>query len=67
VRVPRDEDAPVVALLMSEHWADPVTGQSVLRRASLGVDTESPTGADRRYESGGMCAAARFDVHERSA
>jgi mycothiol synthase len=36
-----------------------------LQRAGLGVDSESPTGANRLYESAGMRETARFDVYER--
>jgi ribosomal protein S18 acetylase RimI-like enzyme len=36
-----------------------------LRRAGLGVDAESPTGANRLYESVGMREAARFEVREK--
>ena len=35
------------------------------RRAVLGVDAESLTGAHRLYERAGMHVAARFDVYER--
>jgi mycothiol synthase len=35
------------------------------RRAVLGVDAESLTGAHRLYERAGMSVAARFDVYER--
>lgn len=35
------------------------------RRAVLGADAESLTGAHRLYERAGMHAAARFDVYER--
>jgi mycothiol synthase len=36
-----------------------------LARAGLGVDTESPTGAQRLYERAGMHPVARFDVYEK--
>jgi len=36
-----------------------------LQRASLGVDAESPTGANRLYESVGMSEVARFEVREK--
>ena len=38
-----------------------------LARGSLGVDSESPTGANRLYESAGMHVSARFDVYEKPA
>jgi mycothiol synthase len=37
------------------------------RRAGLGVDAESPTGAHTLYESAGMRVEARFHVYERAA
>jgi mycothiol synthase len=36
-----------------------------LGRAGLGVDAESPTGADRLYEQAGMHVSARFDIYEK--
>lgn len=36
------------------------------RRAGLGVDAESLTGAHKLYESAGMHVAARFDVYEKA-
>jgi mycothiol synthase len=36
-----------------------------LRRAGLGVDSESPTGANRLYESVGMGEVARFEIREK--
>jgi ribosomal protein S18 acetylase RimI-like enzyme len=36
-----------------------------LRRAGLGVDSQSPTGANRLYESVGMSEVARFEVREK--
>ena len=36
-----------------------------LRRAGLGVDAESLTGAHRLYEAAGMHVAARFDIYEK--
>jgi GNAT superfamily N-acetyltransferase len=36
-----------------------------LTRAGLGVDAESPTGANRLYEQAGMHVAARFDIYEK--
>jgi len=38
-----------------------------LTRAGLGVDSTSPTGADKLYESVGMRVSARFAIHEKSA
>src|SRR5687767_10770171 len=35
------------------------------RRAGLGVDSESVTGANRLYEQAGMRVAARFDIYEK--
>jgi ribosomal protein S18 acetylase RimI-like enzyme len=37
------------------------------RRAGLGVDAESLTGAHKLYESAGMHVEARFDVYEKPA
>jgi ribosomal protein S18 acetylase RimI-like enzyme len=37
-----------------------------LTRAGLGVDAESPTGANELYEDAGMSAASRFDLYERA-
>lgn len=37
-----------------------------LRRAGLGVDAESLTGANRLYEQAGMYVAARFDIYEKT-
>jgi ribosomal protein S18 acetylase RimI-like enzyme len=34
-------------------------------RAGLGVDAESPTGANRLYESVGMRVSARFEIYEK--
>lgn len=39
--------------------------QRGLRRAGLGVDAKSLTGANRLYESAGMHVAARFDIYEK--
>jgi ribosomal protein S18 acetylase RimI-like enzyme len=36
-----------------------------LRRAGLGVDAESPTGAHKLYEQVGMHVSARFDIYEK--
>jgi GNAT superfamily N-acetyltransferase len=36
-----------------------------LRRAGLGVDAESLTGANRLYEEAGMHVSARFDIYEK--
>ncbi len=36
-----------------------------LRRAGLGVDAQSLTGANRLYEQAGMHVAARFDIYEK--
>lgn len=36
------------------------------RRAGLGVDSESPTGANRLYEQAGMHVAGRFDIYEKA-
>ena len=38
-----------------------------LIRAGLGVDSESPTGANKLYESVGMHVSARFAIHEKGA
>ncbi|HET8969335.1 MAG TPA: GNAT family N-acetyltransferase, partial [Gaiellaceae bacterium] len=38
-----------------------------LTRAGLGVDSESPTGANKLYESVGMQVSAQFAIHEKSA
>jgi len=38
-----------------------------LARAGLGVDSESPTGANKLYESVGMRVSAQFAIHEKSA
>jgi mycothiol synthase len=38
-----------------------------LVRAGLGVDSESPTGANKLYESVGMRISAQFAIHEKSA
>ena len=38
-----------------------------LARAGLGVDSESPTGANKLYESVGMHVSARFAIHEKGA
>jgi mycothiol synthase len=38
-----------------------------LRRAGLGVDAESLTGAHRLYESAGMHVAARYDIYEKQS
>jgi mycothiol synthase len=38
-----------------------------MRRVGLGVDGESPTGANALYESVGMRVVSRFVVHEKSA
>ena len=37
-----------------------------LVRAGLGVDSESPTGANKLYESVGMHVSAQFAIHEKS-
>jgi len=37
-----------------------------LTRAGLGVDAESPTGANSLYEDVGMSATRRFDIYERA-
>jgi mycothiol synthase len=37
------------------------------RRAGLGVDAESPTGAHTLYESAGMRVEARFEIYEKAA
>jgi ribosomal protein S18 acetylase RimI-like enzyme len=37
------------------------------RRAGLGVDAESLTGAHKLYESAGMHVEARFDIYEKAA
>lgn len=37
-----------------------------LTRAGLGVDAESPTGANALYEDVGMSATRRFDIYERA-
>ena len=37
-----------------------------LTRAGLGVDAESPTGANSLYEDVGMSATHRFDIYERA-
>ena len=37
------------------------------KRAGLGVDAESLTGAHKLYESAGMHVEARFDVYEKAA
>jgi len=37
-----------------------------LERAALGVDADSPTGANMLYESVGMTADARFDIYEKA-
>lgn len=37
-----------------------------IRRAELGVDAESITGANRLYEAAGMHVAARFDIYEKA-
>jgi len=36
-----------------------------MKRAGLGVDAESPTGANRLYESAGMHVSARFEIYEK--
>jgi ribosomal protein S18 acetylase RimI-like enzyme len=36
-----------------------------LTRAGLGVDAESPTGANKLYEAVGMRVSARFAIHEK--
>ena len=36
-----------------------------MKRAGLGVDSESPTGANRLYEAVGMRVSARFAIHEK--
>ena len=36
------------------------------RRASLGVDAESLTGAHKLYESVGMRVERRFDIYEKA-
>jgi hypothetical protein len=36
-----------------------------MKRAGLGVDAESPTGAHRLYESAGMHVSARFEIYEK--
>ncbi len=36
-----------------------------LARAGLGVDSESPTGANALYEDVGMSSTSRFDIYER--
>jgi GNAT superfamily N-acetyltransferase len=38
-----------------------------MRRVGLGVDGESPTGANALYESVGMRVVSRFAIHEKSA
>lgn len=38
-----------------------------MKRVGLGVDGESPTGANALYESVGMSVVARFKIHEKSA
>ena len=37
-----------------------------LTRAGLGVDSESPTGANKLYESVGMHVSAQFAIHEKA-
>ncbi len=37
-----------------------------LTRAGLGVDSESPTGANALYEDAGMSATSRFDIYEKA-
>ncbi len=37
-----------------------------LARAGLGVDSESPTGANKLYESVGMHVSAQFAIHEKT-
>ena len=37
-----------------------------LARAGLGVDSESPTGANALYEDVGMSSTSRFDIYERA-
>ena len=37
-----------------------------MTRAGLGVDSESPTGANKLYESVGMHVSAQFAIHEKS-
>lgn len=37
-----------------------------MSKAGLGVDAESPTGANHLYESVGMHVAARFDIYEKT-
>jgi ribosomal protein S18 acetylase RimI-like enzyme len=37
-----------------------------MERAELGVDAESPTGANRLYESAGMHVSARFEIYEKA-
>jgi ribosomal protein S18 acetylase RimI-like enzyme len=38
-----------------------------LARAGLGVDSKSPTGANKLYESAGMHVSAQFAIHEKRA
>ena len=38
-----------------------------MKRVGLGVDGESPTGANALYESAGMRVVSRFAIHEKSA
>jgi hypothetical protein len=80
LRVPRDEDAALVARLMNEHWPEPVGEERILQAwtsprvdrdadARFGRDSyalaESLTGAHRLYERAGMHVAARYDIYER--